>query len=92
MPAPVAPASSFVVTFLSTTHPRLQEHRRQADERDRAELMMRIDGDEVARHIASERGYDPEVCDRPYIINGWTHQPPPHQPNTYAHTFDKSTW
>jgi hypothetical protein len=39
----------------------LQERRRQVDESDRAELLMRLKGDDVARTMAEERGYDPEV-------------------------------
>mmetsp|Transcript_25270 Transcript_25270/g.42349 ORF Transcript_25270/g.42349 Transcript_25270/m.42349 type:complete len:225 (+) Transcript_25270:281-955(+) len=37
-----------------------KERRRQADESDRAELLMRLKGDDVARTMAEERGYDPE--------------------------------
>eukprot|EP00959_Pyramimonas_sp_CCMP1952_P263033 5500365-Pyramimonas_sp.AAC.1 len=38
-----------------------RERRRQADEKDRAELLSRLNGDDVARTLAEERGYDPEV-------------------------------
>jgi len=37
-----------------------KERRRQVDEQDRAELLSRLNGDDVARTLAEERGYDPE--------------------------------
>eukprot|EP00241_Pyramimonas_parkeae_P011743 CAMPEP_0114260674 /NCGR_PEP_ID=MMETSP0058-20121206/20632_1 /TAXON_ID=36894 /ORGANISM="Pyramimonas parkeae, CCMP726" /LENGTH=216 /DNA_ID=CAMNT_0001375963 /DNA_START=9 /DNA_END=656 /DNA_ORIENTATION=- len=37
-----------------------KEHRRKLDEQDRAELLMRLDSQDMQRSVAAERGYDPE--------------------------------